>query len=92
MLCLCRHRCVPRFLPTLGRDAILGGGDDYELLVAVPPGAIEAFAKGAAHAGIGVSDIGCFKRDSRLRFRSRGTRIEAPAFRLRSLFALKSAR
>ncbi|HEY8195324.1 MAG TPA: thiamine-phosphate kinase, partial [Hyphomicrobium sp.] len=62
-------------------DAILGGGDDYELLVAVPPGAIEAFAKGAAHSGIGVSDIGVLEEGLPLTvFDSRGTRIEARRF------------
>jgi thiamine-monophosphate kinase len=39
-------------------DAILGGGDDYELLVAVPPGNVEGFIHSAAKSGINVCDVG----------------------------------
>lgn len=39
-------------------NAILSGGDDYELLVAVPPAAITGFQRGAETAGIPVTDLG----------------------------------
>lgn len=40
------------------RDSILGGGDDYELLIAVAPENIEKFVASAAESGIRVHDIG----------------------------------
>jgi len=40
------------------RDSILGGGDDYELLAAVPPEAVEQFLESAGKSGIDVHDIG----------------------------------
>jgi thiamine-monophosphate kinase len=36
----------------------LNGGDDYEILAAVPPGKAEAFEEAALEAGIAVTDIG----------------------------------
>lgn len=39
-------------------EAILGGGDDYELLVAVPPAKVVDFTNAAAAAGVPVSDLG----------------------------------
>lgn len=39
-------------------DAVLAGGDDYELLIAVPPNGAEAFAQQAAHLGVFVSNLG----------------------------------
>jgi thiamine-monophosphate kinase len=44
-------------------QAVLGGGDDYELLVAVPHQSITAFRHGAEAAGIRVSDIGTLDAD-----------------------------
>jgi thiamine-monophosphate kinase len=43
-------------------DTILGGGGDYELLVAVPPDKIAAFARHASLSGIGVSDLGVLQK------------------------------
>lgn len=40
------------------RDSVLTGGDDYELLVAVPPEAAEQFLASAGKSGIDVHDIG----------------------------------
>jgi thiamine-monophosphate kinase len=39
-------------------SAILTGGDDYELLIAVAPNETVAFAEGAARAGISVHELG----------------------------------
>jgi len=39
----------------------LTGGDDYEILAAVPPGKVEAFRAGARAAGVSVSEIGRFE-------------------------------
>jgi thiamine-monophosphate kinase len=44
-------------------QAVLGGGDDYELLVAVPPESITGFRQGAEAAGIRVSDLGALEAD-----------------------------
>lgn len=41
------------------RETILAGGDDYEVLVAVAPAKLEAFAAQCANAGVSVTDIGC---------------------------------
>jgi thiamine-monophosphate kinase len=57
--------------------AILGGGDDYELLIAVPPGATEVFSRAAKLSGIRVSDIGTLEAGRPIAvFASDGTRIE----------------
>lgn len=40
------------------RDIALTGGDDYELLIAVPPAATTPFEREAAQAGIGFKKIG----------------------------------
>jgi len=40
------------------RDAVLAGGDDYELLVAVPPEKVEKFFADAEKTGIDVHDAG----------------------------------
>lgn len=39
-------------------ETILGGGDDYELLVAVPPAAVVDFRHAAEASGVKVSDLG----------------------------------
>ncbi len=39
-------------------EAIVAGGDDYELLISVPPAARRAFAHAAAAAGVAVAHIG----------------------------------
>ncbi|HEV2956929.1 MAG TPA: thiamine-phosphate kinase [Xanthobacteraceae bacterium] len=39
-------------------ERALSGGDDYEILAAVPPGKEEAFRAGARAAGIAVTEIG----------------------------------
>jgi thiamine-monophosphate kinase len=62
-------------------DAILGGGDDYELLAAVPPGHVDAFVQGAGRSGINVSNLGVLEAGSRLAvLASDGTPIEPRRF------------
>ena len=62
-------------------DTILGGGDDYELLVAVPSDAVEAFSRSAAGLGVLVSDIGVLQAGRPIRvFASDGTQIETSHF------------
>jgi len=43
---------------TLGIEAIVSGGDDYEILCAVPEDRFEAFAERARMAGVAISSIG----------------------------------
>lgn len=39
-------------------DRIAGGGDDYEILLTLPPGRLDALRREAGHAGIAVTAIG----------------------------------
>jgi thiamine-monophosphate kinase len=39
-------------------QTVLGGGDDYEVLVTVPPRKVAAFRKAAASAGVAATEIG----------------------------------
>ena len=48
-------------------QAILGGGDDYELLIAVPDASVADFTHGAEEAGIQVSDLGVLVPDAALK-------------------------
>lgn len=66
--------------PTLA-DTILGGGDDYELLVAVPAGEVSAFARAAARVGVAVSDLGVLNADSPIRVFGDGGRPIEPSTR-----------
>jgi thiamine-monophosphate kinase len=43
---------------TVGIDAIVSGGDDYEILCAIPETGFEAFARDAGLAGVAVAPIG----------------------------------
>ena len=43
---------------TVGIAAIVSGGDDYEILCAIPESSLEAFAREAALAGVAVTSIG----------------------------------
>jgi thiamine-monophosphate kinase len=42
----------------VGIERIVSGGDDYEILCAIPENRFEAFAKAAAPTGIAVTSIG----------------------------------
>ena len=62
-------------------NAVLGGGGDYELLVAVPPASVERFLRGAGSAGIRVSDLGALEENIPLRvLAADGTPIEVGSF------------
>ena len=39
-------------------ETLLAGGDDYEILCAIPEGRYEAFAQDARKAGVAVTPIG----------------------------------
>src|SRR6478672_4337618 len=43
---------------TIGVDAIVSGGDDYEILCTIPEDRFEAFVQAAAQAGVAVTSIG----------------------------------
>jgi len=43
---------------TIGIETIVSGGDDYEILCAIPENRFEAFAQAAARAGVTVASIG----------------------------------
>jgi thiamine-monophosphate kinase len=43
---------------TVGIEAIVSGGDDYEILCAIPEAGLEAFARDAGLAGVAVAPIG----------------------------------
>ena len=43
---------------SVGIDAIVSGGDDYEILCAIPEDGFEVFAQAAGHAGVAVTSIG----------------------------------
>src|SRR6202171_5805077 len=47
-----------------GIDAIVSGGDDYEILCAIPEGSFEAFAQAAGIAGVAVTSIGTVIADT----------------------------
>jgi thiamine-monophosphate kinase len=42
----------------VGIEALVSGGDDYEILCAVPEDRFEAFAQDAVLAGVAVTSIG----------------------------------
>jgi thiamine-monophosphate kinase len=43
---------------TVGIEAIVSGGDDYEILCAIPENRFEAFAQAAGLAGVAITSIG----------------------------------
>jgi thiamine-monophosphate kinase len=44
----------------VGIDALVAGGDDYEILCAIPDDGVEAFARAAQLAGVAATSIGTF--------------------------------
>jgi thiamine-monophosphate kinase len=51
----------------LGPEGALRGGEDYELLLAVPPGRARAFERACARVGPEVTRIGVLTRERGLR-------------------------
>ncbi len=49
---------------TVSIETIVSGGDDYEILCAIPEGSFEAFARGAGTAGVAVTSIGTVIADT----------------------------
>jgi thiamine-monophosphate kinase len=49
---------------TIGMEAIVSGGDDYEILCAIPEGSFEAFAQAAGVAKVAVTSIGTVIADT----------------------------
>ncbi|HLI99894.1 MAG TPA: thiamine-phosphate kinase [Bradyrhizobium sp.] len=45
---------------TIGMGEIVSGGDDYEILCAIPEQGFEEFARAAKYAGVAVASIGTF--------------------------------
>ena len=64
----------------VGVEAIVSGGDDYEILCAIPPASLAAFRQAAQAAGVEVSAIGKIMAGSSApRFLDkRGDRITLP--------------
>lgn len=61
------------------RDLALGGGDDYELLFAVPPKRRRAFLAAMRHReGVPVTRIGVLEKDDHLRVRGLGVDMALP--------------
>jgi thiamine-monophosphate kinase len=59
-------------------DFALGGGDDYELLLAVPPGRFDALASRAAALNLTLTPIGELRRGNAVQW-VRGSRSYVPA-------------
>ncbi len=83
---LCRASAVGaevevRALPGVeaGREEALSGGEDYELLLAVPPGRAAAFERACRRAGQPVSRVGRFTRQRGVRLRQDGRLLGARA-------------
>jgi thiamine-monophosphate kinase len=64
-------------LPDAGRALVLGGGEDYELLLAVAPSRVAAFERACAAAGERVTAVGHFRRGRGVVLREGGKRLVA---------------
>jgi thiamine-monophosphate kinase len=66
----------------LGPEGALKGGEDYELLLAVPPARARAFERACARVGPAVTRVGVVTRERGLRFNGApggsGTRLRTP--------------
>jgi len=69
------HTLVEAFGRERARELALTGGDDYELALAVPPGAEAAFRDAAASCDVPVTAIGTAREGSGLRVVSRGREL-----------------
>jgi thiamine-monophosphate kinase len=57
---------------------VVGGGDDYELVIAVPPRKERALLAAAHSAGVRVTRIGCFVRGTGVELTIAGRPVRAP--------------
>jgi thiamine-monophosphate kinase len=48
----------------IGLEALISGGDDYEILCAVAPPGVAAFMQEAARAGVAIAEIGTITAQS----------------------------
>lgn len=53
---------------TVDMQALMSGGDDYEILCTIPPGRLASFMDDARHAGVAVTDIGTVSAGAGARF------------------------
>lgn len=58
-------------------ETMLAGGDDYEVLAAVPPERAEAFRRAAVESGVAVTEIGRLSEGAGLTIIGRGGRVLA---------------
>ncbi|WP_375754865.1 thiamine-phosphate kinase [Corallococcus exercitus] len=68
----------PAVRAALGPEGALRGGEDYELLLAVPPPRMQAFERACARAGQPVTRIGMLTRERTLRVHDAGGRLLTP--------------
>ncbi|MBN8230943.1 thiamine-phosphate kinase [Corallococcus macrosporus] len=68
----------PGVRAALGPEGALRGGEDYELLLAVPPSRMQAFERACARAGQAVTRIGALTRERTWRIRGTGGRLLTP--------------
>ncbi|MFP2902378.1 hypothetical protein ACLEQD_39680, partial [Corallococcus sp. 4LFB] len=71
--CPCHPPCA-----RAGPGGALRGGEDYELLLAVPPSRRQAFERACARAGQAVTRIGVLTRERTWRIRDAGGRLLTP--------------
>ncbi|RKG86135.1 thiamine-phosphate kinase [Corallococcus sp. CA049B] len=68
----------PAVRAALGPEGALRGGEDYELLLAVPPSRMQAFERACARAGQEVTRVGVLTRERTLRIRDAGGHVLTP--------------
>lgn len=68
----------PAVRSALGPEGALQGGEDYELLLAVPPPRVQAFERACARAGQAVTRVGVLTRERAWRIRDAGGRPRVP--------------
>ncbi|MCY1031983.1 thiamine-phosphate kinase [Corallococcus sp. BB11-1] len=75
---LARLPLSPAVRAALGPEGALRGGEDYELLLAIPPSRARAFERACARAGEAVTPVGVLTRERRLALRDAAGRLLTP--------------